>query len=379
MPAVLTPELAQQIAGETSAIIGFNVLITDTEGTVIGSGDAERVGSFHEASVDVMRTLQPAAHTPAQARALRGVLPGTTLPIVLDGRAVGTVGITGSPEQVRRFGLVVKRQTEILLQESLLLRSRLLRERALEDLFRDIAYFDAEVVGPDFVAFRATELGYDLAVPRRAVLVDVAGRVESALLRTVRTAFPDPQDVTGSLAGHVVVLHRVPAERLGSTAPDLREHCAALIAEIGDRHGLVARVGVGGVAASVAALRESYEDAGAALRLGAVFGDGPVHAIEDVRTGQLLATVPQRARTRFTSALAAGLQSQPDWPVLRDTTIAWCESGFNLVRAAAALHIHRNTLLYRLDKISQLSGAPAREPRTCLALYLACLADQLEP
>jgi carbohydrate diacid regulator len=40
----------------------------------------------------------------------------------------------------------------------------------------------------------------------------------------------------------------------------------------------------------------------------------------------------------------------------------------NLVRAAAGLHIHRNTLLYRLEKISQLAGTPAREPRACLSL-----------
>src|SRR5438552_10161472 len=121
----LSPALAQEIAGDTSAIIGFNVLITDRDGIVIGSGDRSRVGTFHEASVQVMRTRQPAAHSTAQARALRGVRPGITLPIALDGTALGTVGITGSPSQVRRFGLVVKRQTEILLQESVLLQSRL--------------------------------------------------------------------------------------------------------------------------------------------------------------------------------------------------------------------------------------------------------------
>jgi carbohydrate diacid regulator len=363
---VLTPELAQQIAGETSAIIGLNVLITDVDGTVIGSGDTSRVGSFHEASVEVVRTVQPAAHDPEQARALRGVLPGTTLPIVLDGKAVGTVGITGSPALVSRFGQVVKRQTEILLQESVLLRSRLLRERAIEDLFRDIAYFDAEVVGPDFVAFRASELGYDLALPRRAVLVDLPGVVvDAALLRTIRSAFGDPQDITGALASHLVVLYRI-------RAGDLRKRCAEL-----ELRGLPATVGIGAVATTVAGLRESYEDALSALRLGAIFGEGSVHAIEDVRVGQLLSTVPQRARTRFTGALAGRLREQADWPVLRETTIAWCESGFNLVRAAAGLHIHKNTLLYRLEKISQLAGTPAREPRACLPLYLACVADQL--
>jgi carbohydrate diacid regulator len=64
--------------------------------------------------------------------------------------------------------------------------------------------------------------------------------------------------------------------------------------------------------------------------------------------------------------------------VLRETVIAWCEAGFNLVRAATALHVHRNTLVYRLGKIAQLTGRPVRDYPAAVALYLACLSDQLD-
>ncbi|MGI5452351.1 PucR family transcriptional regulator [Streptomyces sp. CA-249302] len=85
----------------------------------------------------------------------------------------------------------------------------------------------------------------------------------------------------------------------------------------------------------------------------------------------------QPARTRLLELTAAKLRAQPDWPALRDTITAWCENGFNLVRASAALHIHRNTVVYRMNKIEQITGRPLREHRTTMALYLACLADQL--
>ncbi|HEV7626879.1 MAG TPA: sugar diacid recognition domain-containing protein, partial [Streptomyces sp.] len=159
---ILTPELAQEIAGETSAIIGLNVLITDRDGTVIGSGDTARVGTEHEASFEVLQTLRPRTHTAEEAAGLRGVRPGITLPIVLDGVPVGTVGLTGAPRRVRQFGLVVQRQTEILLQESVLLRYRLVRERAREDLLRDVAFFDPDSVDPAVIVARAAELGVDL-------------------------------------------------------------------------------------------------------------------------------------------------------------------------------------------------------------------------
>jgi carbohydrate diacid regulator len=422
---VLTPTLAQQIAGETSAIIGFNVLITDPDGTVIGSGDTNRVGTFHEASVDVMRTRRPAAHSSAQARDLRGVRPGVTLPIFLDDSPVGTVGITGAPKVVRRFGLVVKRQTEILLQESVLLRSRLLHERALEDLVRDIAHFDADVVAADFVAYRAGELGYDLALPRAVVVIEIgngsaAPALRAALLRAVRSRFDDPQDVIAALApDRLVALRRLPGPRMpgprapsprmpgprpavrsaagGTTGPaagaavgpaaasaaalpnaDLVALCHQIAGDIGQRFDLPARIGVGDRAGSVAGLHDSYHDAVIALRLGRSDSDQPaVHTIDDLRIHQLLASVGQHARTRFTDALIGSLRAETDWPVLRGTLVAWCESGFNLVHASAALHIHRNTLVYRLAKISRLTGRQPQAYQAMFALYLAALSEQI--
>ena len=94
---MLTSSLAQSVAAENAAVTGLGILITDPDGTVIGLSDPTRLGSFHEASVDVVRTRMPASHNAEQAAALRGVRPGLTLPLLVAGDAVGTVGITGSP------------------------------------------------------------------------------------------------------------------------------------------------------------------------------------------------------------------------------------------------------------------------------------------
>lgn len=390
---MLSPSLAQEIAGDTSAVIGFNVLITDADGMVIGSGDSSRVGTFHEASVEVIRTQEPATHNASQAHQLRGVRPGVTLPLVTGGQAVGTVGITGTPAQVRRFGLLVKRQTEILLRESVMLRSRLLAERAAETLLADIASYDPQVVEGDFLVFRAAELGFDLRLQRVAVAIEVSvpdagarrqgstptrdmALIRSELLRTVREVFADPQDIVASTApGWIGVLRRLPAR---AEVTSLVADCRRLTDVIAAQDGLTARVGIGEPALSVAGLRDSWQDARDALRLGArVTGSPRVHLIAELRVHQVLAAVNQPARRRLVELTAANLRAQPDWPVLRDTITAWCESGFNLVRTSAALHIHRNTVVYRMNKIEQLTGRPLREHRTTMALYLACLTDEL--
>jgi carbohydrate diacid regulator len=385
---MLSASLAQQIARDTSEVIGYNVLITDEHGIVIGSGDTARLGSFHEASVDVLASQQAAWHTAAEAQRLRGVKPGMTLPILIDGEAVGTVGITGSPRQVRRFGLVVRRQTEILLQESVELRSRLLRERALEELVRDVGSFDADVVDPAFLVARAKELGFDLTVPRTVVIVDVdepvpigtgnggvpdVATLRPEVLRTLRQTFGSADLVAAMTAGRFAVL---PALRKGAKADHRLRLAQLAVRTIASEHGFGSRAGVGGAARGIVALREAYADAGDALRLGK--GSESAYVIDDLRGHQVLAAVGHRARGRLVSLVAGDLATHADWLELRATLIAWCESGFNLVRTAEALHIHRNTLIYRLEKVERLTGHPWRDHRATLTIYLACLASQLD-
>ena len=378
----LTAELAQQIAIDIGRITGFNVLITDQQAVVIGCGDQSRIGTLHEASHEVLRTRQPKTHTAGQARRLRGVKPGISLPIIVGAEAIGTVCLTGSPQEVRRFGLVVQRQTELLLEEAALLRSRLLHKQAVDDFLRDIALYDSEVMDPDALQARAAELGLTPALARTAVVLDVrAGQDGTAavfrisLLRTVREFFGGSQDLAGEItAGRYAVLHA-----MDTVSGDLTGRCQLLADLIRQRHGLDTWIAVGEPAAGLAGLHSSYRHAAAALRIGPVLDpDARVFAVADLRVPQLVAAAVGQERSEYAASVLGGLRDRADWPTLRETLIAWSEGGFNLLRAAERLHVHRNTLLYRLGKIEQLSARQMREPTQAIAMYLAALADLLD-
>jgi carbohydrate diacid regulator len=375
---MLSGTLAQQIAGETTEAIGYNVIITDTQGMVIGSGDTSRVGSFHEASIEVMRTRETAWHNPEEARALQGVRPGITLPLVIGDEAVGTVGITGSPRQVRRFGLVVRRQTEILLEESALVRSRLMRERALEDLVNEVAAFDPELVEPELVVSSAAELGFRLLLPRCVLLFDVDGAATGPeLLRVLRSVFHQHEDIVARRSsGRCAILAPVDTR----SARNVESEARRAIRMAREALNLRLRVAISPPADTVEKLRDCCSDAAEALWLGArVQPADSVLRVADLRAQQALAAIGHRVRGRLVEQELGVLRSAADWPQLRATVVNWCESGFNQVAAAKALNIHRNTLLYRLDKIERLVGRSWRDHRAMLSLYIACLADQLGP
>lgn len=367
---VLTTELAREIADETTRILGHHVLITDANARVIGSGDPTRIGTVHEASVAVLQTGTAASHDAEQAAALVGVLPGITMPIVLDGAVVGTVGITGPPAQVVKLGRLVQRQTEILLRESQFQRMRLLRANRLNQLVRDVVEFDPRLVDEQIVQASGMELGYDLTQPRVAIAFEVQPGPESypSSVRAIGEIFGARMDLVAELAtGRYVVLHHVSQSH---SAEEKARHAAELLRE---RHGITVHIGIGEAGTGVAALAASYADAVAALRLGRGRAATQIHEIGDLRVAQMLDSVSAQARERFTRSQLAPLTGENDFSVLRATLVAWCEAGCNLVATAQRLDIHRNTVIYRLDKISRLTGRDVREPRIAVALYLACL------
>ncbi|MER7684224.1 helix-turn-helix domain-containing protein [Streptomyces sp. NPDC097610] len=64
---------------------------------------------------------------------------------------------------------------------------------------------------------------------------------------------------------------------------------------------------------------------------------------------------------------APRLREREDRPVLREALVAWAECGFLLVGGARRPAVHRNTLLYRLAEIEELSTRDVRDPRTAMA------------
>jgi carbohydrate diacid regulator len=373
---VLGQALAQQIANEITDVIGHNVLITDESGIVVGSGDESRVGQFHEASVEVVRSRRTIAHSSEDVRDLIGTLPGVTIPLVIDDNVVGTIGLSGSPDEVVQFGLVVKRQTEILMQEAARIGTRVMHERATAELLREICEWHHSGVAKSQLLRRGRTLGHDLTLPRRMVLIQweetEATRPQAGserIVRRVEEVFGSADDLIAPLARMVIAV--------ATPEGAVEDRCRELVASANDS-GLHVRIGVGSTASGVGELNVSARDAFDALQVGPIAHPGmTIHHIEQVRLQQALSVVPIDSRARLVEGLLAPLLGDREWATLRATLIAWGDSGFNITRAAERLHVHRNTLIYRLDKVARVLERSLDEPGLAVAIYVTCVIDEL--
>ena len=93
-------KLAPEMAKSTSRIVDHDIIITDEHGIIIGACEEERLGTLHEASLQVIKTRKQQSHDLESTKYLKGVKPGTTLPIELAGQIIGTVAIAGDPKEV---------------------------------------------------------------------------------------------------------------------------------------------------------------------------------------------------------------------------------------------------------------------------------------
>ena len=91
----------------------------------------------------------------------------------------------------------------------------------------------------------------------------------------------------------------------------------------------------------------------------------------------LLLSLPASARQRFIRDRFTEFNLDPNDDELKNTIIVYGMNFFNRQSTADELHIHRNTLNYRLKKIEERTQKSLRSFRNYIELYIACLLSNL--
>ncbi|MFC6881722.1 MULTISPECIES: PucR family transcriptional regulator [Actinomadura] len=154
--------------------------------------------------------------------------------------------------------------------------------------------------------------------------------------------------------------------------PDASAQLPALLARIGEataRPATAAVAAAGALDAVPDALGEAEEVAALVHRLDLPPG---LYRLDDVLLEYQL-TRPGRALTR----LAAKLEPLAGNPVLLETARCFVRHGHNRSRTSTELRIHRNTLDYRLGRITKITGLDLADPRGVRLLDAAVTARAL--
>jgi purine catabolism regulator len=129
------------------------------------------------------------------------------------------------------------------------------------------------------------------------------------------------------------------------------------------------RIGVGRAVATIAEAHHSLRDAELAARHGA-----RVTRFEDFDLGTFL--VSEIAADRLAPKVGEILSVLEANPPLHEAVTAYFAHDLDIATTAEALHMHRNSLRYRLGRAEQLLGRSFKQPATIAAVYIALVAER---
>ncbi len=382
-------QVAEEVTRRTAELLGARVSVVDRRGVVVASSSAGTIGLPFDAH-----------NGDPEAAYLR-------LPIRLDaqdGEVIVTEPSSGEavpPRLAQALIELIINQTAVVAR---LPNQHELKNTFIHTLLRGSGGDEADILR------EAQILGMDFSRPRAVILIDAAAYI----LAHAATATPDearvrrraqlviasvvgffnlPNDTICAYIGdgEVAVLkasgtvdlapwseHTDTPGQTGSSWANLtllKRAGAALLARLRHDTGASVSVGLGRYHPGVQGLARSYEDARAALSLGRRFhGQNKIHCLDGLGVAAFVGVSDERTKVDLATHLLSPLDQEPDLLRSLDHFFArdCCPSS-----TARSLAIHRNTLGYRLDKITLLTGLDPRRFDDAVQIRLSLLLRSL--
>ena len=288
--------------------------------------------------------------------------PRLVAPLVARAEVLGTIWVDCDPTEQWEQRALTEEAARVIALELLKERSVAEVERRLGRELLDELLADGSRL-PGSLERQALDLGVDLSQPRRLAVARTTGEGLAAALAGVRfCAF------VAEHGGRTVGL-------IDSDDSDVSERLSRLVSGI--EAGSEIRIVLSPVCTQIAEYRSQFLACDRALALLGDYLKSPVVDLEKLGVLSLLLRGGEPSEIR--SFVASHLQPLIDADERRGTQLlqtleAYYESGCSPRRSAAALHVHVNTVHYRLDRIKDLLGADLGNPRTALDLQVALLA-----
>ncbi|MGV9313843.1 CdaR family transcriptional regulator [Streptomyces sp. NPDC003691] len=348
---MLAQAVAQSIVDDVVTRLGVRVNIMDEHGVIVASSDRTRLGSVHEGALRVLRTGAPLSLTEGAARTLGGTRAGVNLPLRADGRIVGVVGVRGEPDEVGEIARAVARLAELMVARETFAGEagwrHQVRRRLVHDLLAGSLTEEDWRQGQQLGGCRVDPPYTLFAVRADALAAAAEPRERYRILETDERSALIADDGSGTVwtvtGGPASVSLRYRLLRLCESDPAAGVLDAA---PANDFATLLERAGLARLA-----VRRPFT--------------GSVH-LADLELPVLLARLDRDVRGASAERVLGPLS-----PELRRTLRVYFAHGCAAAESADRLRVHRNTLAYRLGRITELTGKDPRVFQDAVALQVA--------
>ena len=214
---------------------------------------------------------------------------------------------------------------------------------------------------PGDVYVRAKELHFTADVPRVVFLIRRADKSDATAIELLQNLFPDRQKdfVLCISENDLVLIKEMPPVFESADVYAIAENIEKTIYR---ELGVKTVVGIGTPARHLRELADRYKEAQVAIEVGKVFDDDKsVINYENLGLGRIVYQLPTTLCEMFLSEV---FKKNPIEALDQETLYTinkFFENNLNVSETSRKLFVHRNTLVYRLEKIKKLTGLDLRE------------------
>ena len=214
---------------------------------------------------------------------------------------------------------------------------------------------------PGDIYIRAKELHFVTDAPRVVFLVRQINHADVATVDVLSGMFPDKnQDFVLSInETDVAVIQQVSAN---VTASELEKTAREMEKVLKNDLGIKTVIGFGTVAEHLRSLADSFKEAQTAIDVGKVFDtEKSIINYENLGVGRLIYQLPTTLCDIFLNEVFKKNSIDSLDQETLFTINKFFENNLNVSETSRKLFVHRNTLVYRLEKIKKLTGLDLRE------------------
>ena len=349
---MISNQILQSTIEGLAEITGIHMCVMDTEGKHL-AGTGDKIALLSNSACEFVKMED-------EEQSLKGYV---LFKIYDDYQPEYILAVYGDTDEAKKVGKIAVFQIQSLLIAY--------RERFDSDNFFKSLLLDNLLLVD--IYNRAKKLHIDTEVKRVIFIVEMPEGKEVTLLEKARAILGNKSKdfVTAVDEKNVIVIREVGGQ---ASYQAMDEYANQMIVSLETTGEQGFRVAYGTIVSDIKEVSKSYKEARLALDVGKIFFTGKnVIAYNTLGIGRLIYQLPIPLCKMFIREIFEG-KSPDDFDEETLMTIdKFFENSLNVSETSRQLFIHRNTLVYRLDKIQKLTGLDLRVFEDAITFRIALM------
>ena len=229
---------------------------------------------------------------------------------------------------------------------------------------------------PSDIYIKSKELHFNTEELRIVFLIKFFGKTDMMPFEMLQNMFPDKsKDYVISVSEHDIVL--VKELKPGTDSREIEKMAVNIADTLSTEFYTKVAIGISTVVDNIKDLAKAYQEAQVALEVGKVFEtEKNIISYENLGIGRLIYQLPTTLCEMFLQEVfKKGSLESLDRETLM-TIQCFFENNLNVSETSRKLFVHRNTLVYRLEKIRKLTGLDLREFEHAITFKVALMVKK---